>query len=60
MLTLIRNGRVLDPSRSLDAKGDVIGRFMASGVRPKFWSALQVQGIQLDPELFRPPVMGAS
>ncbi len=38
--------------QGLDGDGRVMGRFIASGVRPKFCDKLQAQGIHLRPELF--------
>lgn len=38
----------------VDARGKVIGRFEATGVRPKFMDALAARGIHLPPELFDP------
>ena len=37
-----------------DAEGKVLGHFEAAGIRPKFATALQAQGIDLDPALFDP------
>ena len=37
-----------------DAEGKVLGQFEAAGIRPKFATALQSQGIDLDPALFDP------
>jgi pilus assembly protein CpaF len=38
--------------RGLDSNRRVLGRFAATGVRPKFCDKLQAQGIHLPPELF--------
>ena len=37
-----------------DADGNVIGRFEATGIRPKFLADAAASGIELDAELFRP------
>ena len=38
--------------RGLDADGRVIGRFAATGIRPKFYEKLLAAGIKLNPEIF--------
>ncbi|WP_068083446.1 CpaF family protein [Novosphingobium rosa] len=35
-------------------KGQVLGQFEATGIRPRFAAALAVAGVRLDPALFRP------
>jgi pilus assembly protein CpaF len=40
--------------RGRDDKGQVIGHFEATGVRPKFMGELSDRGIMLPAELFRP------
>ncbi|MCW1381602.1 CpaF family protein [Novosphingobium sp. KCTC 2891] len=42
-----------------DEKGLAIGHFEATGVRPRFATALEALGMYLDPALFRPNVGGA-
>src|SRR5688572_20153833 len=42
-----------------DADGTILGRFEATGIRPRFAAVLQVHGIHLDGDLFRPPMAGA-
>jgi len=37
-----------------DESGNVIGRFMAAGIRPKFMATLESQGIKLDHNVFAP------
>jgi len=37
-----------------NAAGEIQGQFEAAGIRPKFMSGLQSQGINLDPGLFNP------
>ena len=37
-----------------DENNNVIGRFEATGIRPKFHAEAQATGINLPPELFRP------
>jgi pilus assembly protein CpaF len=34
---------------------EVLGRFKASGIRPKFLNRLFMSGIRLDPQVFQPP-----
>jgi pilus assembly protein CpaF len=36
----------------VDADGKVIGRFRATGVRPKCWERLRTAGIHLAPDMF--------
>ncbi len=38
--------------RGLDADGKVVGRFAATGIRPKFYEKLLAAGIRLEAELF--------
>ncbi len=38
--------------RGLSPEGKVIGRFAATGIRPKFWEKLLAAGIRLRPDLF--------
>lgn len=38
--------------RGLTAEGRVLGRFAASGIRPKFYEKLLAAGIRLNPEMF--------
>jgi pilus assembly protein CpaF len=38
--------------RGLGADGKVIGRFAATGIRPKFYERLLAAGIRLRPDLF--------
>jgi pilus assembly protein CpaF len=38
--------------QGLDAEGRVVGRFAATGIRPKFYEKLLAAGIRLDAELF--------
>lgn len=38
--------------RGLNADGKVVGRFAATGIRPKFYEKLQAAGIKLRPDLF--------
>jgi pilus assembly protein CpaF len=38
--------------RGLNADGRVMGRFAATGIRPKFYEKLQAAGIKLRPDLF--------
>ena len=38
--------------RGLTAEGKVIGRFAATGIRPKFYEKLLAAGIRLRPDLF--------
>jgi len=37
-----------------DERGQVIGQFEATGIRPRFAGHLQSHGVNLPPELFRP------
>jgi pilus assembly protein CpaF len=46
--------------RGRDADGMVLGELEATGIRPMFAQTLQVHGITLDSELFRPPLHGAA
>ncbi len=43
----------------LDENGNIIGRFRATGIRPKFADKLKAQGIQLSTMLFSEPEPGA-
>ena len=38
----------------IDAEGKVLGRFEATGVRPRFTDKLASRGSSLSPDLFRP------
>ena len=38
--------------RGLDPDGKVVGRFAATGIRPKFYEKLLSAGIRLRPDLF--------
>ena len=38
--------------RGLDAEGNVVGQFRATGVRPIFLDTLHMAGIHLGPEIF--------
>ena len=38
--------------RGLDPDGKVLGRFAATGIRPKFYEKLLSAGIRLRPDLF--------
>ena len=38
--------------RGLNAEGHVVGRFAATGIRPKFYEKLLAAGIRLRPDLF--------
>jgi pilus assembly protein CpaF len=38
--------------RGLSPEGKVLGRFAATGIRPKFWEKLLAAGIRLRPDLF--------
>jgi len=38
--------------RGISADGKVLGRFSATGIRPKFSEKLLAAGIQLSPEMF--------
>jgi pilus assembly protein CpaF len=38
--------------RGLNADGHVVGRFAATGIRPKFYEKLLAAGIRLRPDLF--------
>ena len=44
--------RVVFEKRGLTAEGRVLGRFAASGIRPKFYEKLLAAGIRLNPEMF--------
>jgi len=46
--------------RGRDGEGNVLGELEPTGIRPAFSQSLQVHGITLDPELFRPSLMGAA
>ncbi|NNF83742.1 MAG: CpaF family protein [Deltaproteobacteria bacterium] len=41
--------------QGVDNDGNVIGRFRASGIRPKFLETIHVAGIRLPNEIFTPP-----
>jgi pilus assembly protein CpaF len=41
--------------RGIDAEGNVIGQFEATGVQPRFLDRLREAGINLNPEIFMPP-----
>ncbi len=43
-----------------DGQGNVLGRFEATGIRPRFASILQVHGIKLAGDLFNPPMPGTA
>ena len=38
--------------RGLDARGRVMGRFKATGIRPKFYERLAAAGVRLRPDMF--------
>jgi pilus assembly protein CpaF len=38
----------------VDAEGRILGEFRATGIRPKFMHELEVQGVRLSPDIFRP------
>jgi pilus assembly protein CpaF len=44
----------------IDEKGQVVGQFRATGIRPYFSDRLRVRGIQLPTDLFEPHVLDAS
>jgi pilus assembly protein CpaF len=46
---------VFHSSGQLDERGRVIGRLLPSGLRPTFLERLRERGIQIDPDIFRPP-----
>jgi pilus assembly protein CpaF len=41
--------------RGIRESGEVLGDFVATGIRPKFSERLQVTGIQLPSSMFEPP-----
>ena len=43
----------LAPDGSLNESGKVLGRFRATGIRPKFYDRLKSSGINLSPQLFQ-------
>ncbi|HAH88018.1 MAG TPA: type II secretion system protein E, partial [Armatimonadetes bacterium] len=40
--------------KGVDANGKVIGKLVATGLRPKFMDKLTQQGISLPPDIFEP------
>ena len=47
-----RSRQVLIEKRGMDPDGKVIGRFAATGIRPKFYERLLADGIRLRPDMF--------
>ena len=45
------NGR--EPDSGVTDTGKVVGRFRATGIRPKFYDRLKTSGITLAPTLFQ-------
>ncbi|MCZ6720839.1 MAG: CpaF family protein, partial [Proteobacteria bacterium] len=39
---------------SVDAEGNIIGEFRATGIRPKFAEEMKTKGIELPTEMFAP------
>lgn len=40
--------------RGIDAQGNILGEFSATGVRPKFIGDLELRGFRISQDLFRP------